>query len=154
MGDYITSIIVAAILCAIIKGLIGEKSATGKISGLLCSVLMAITLIAPFKDVKFYNIPSYFNSLTDSADKYVLEGTSAAEKSIADIIKVQTEAYILDKADRMGLDISVEVELDERNSNVPDRVTVKGKLSPYAKEVFSNFLQDELGIAKEKQQWT
>ena len=153
MREYILSVISVAILCAVIKGLIGEKSSTSKIAGLLCSVLMAITLITPLKDIKFYNIPSYLNSLSENADKYIYEGISMAEKSMADIIKVQTEAYILDKADRMGLDISVEVELDGNNSNVPDRVTVKGKLSPYAKEVFSNFLQDELGIAKEKQQW-
>ena len=153
MREYILSVIAAAILCAVIKGLIGEASATGKIAGLLCSILMAVTLITPLKDIKFYNVSSYLNSLSENADQYIHEGTSMAEKSIRDIIKKETEAYILDKADRMGLDISVEVELDDSNSNVPDRVTVKGKFSPYAKEVFSNFLQDELGIAKEKQQW-
>lgn len=152
MREYILSIIVTAILCAMIKGLIGEKSTTSKIVNMLCGILMAVTLIAPLKDIKFYNIPSYINSLTVDADKYIQEGSSKAEKSVLVIITEQTEAYILDKADRMGLDISVEVELND-NSNVPDRVTVTGKLSPYAKEVFSNFLQDELGIAKEKQQW-
>ena len=147
------SIIVAAILCAVIKGFVGEKTATGKIANLLCSVLMAITMIAPLKDINFYNIPSFFNTLSSDADEFIQDGESMAEKSLTDIIKAQTEAYILDKADRMGLDISVEVELDDKNSNAPDRVTVKGKLSPYAKEVLSSFLQDDLGIAKEKQQW-
>ena len=153
MKAYILSIIATAILCAIIKAFIGEKSATGKIAGLLCGIVMAITVVKPLKDIKFYNIPSYLHSISADADRYIQDGTNAAEKSVAGIIKAQTEAYILDKADRMGLDISVEVELDGKNGSVPVGVIITGKLSPYAKEVLGSYLQDDLGIAKEKQQW-
>ena len=154
MKEYILSIISAAILCAVIKGMVGEKSTNGKIVGLLCGVLMAITLITPLKDVRFYNITAFLNEIKTDSEKYIQDGQSAAGKSMADIIKAQTEAYILDKAEQMGLSITVEVVLDEKSENVPDRVTVKGQLSPYAKEVLSNFLQNELGIAKEKQKWS
>ena len=153
MKEYILSVIATAILCAIIKSFVGEKSATAKIVGLLCGIAIAITVVKPLKDIKFHNIPSFLHSISADADKYIQEGTNAAEKSLAGIIKSQTEAYILDKADRMGLDISVEVELDDKSGNAPVGVRIVGKISPYAKEVLSSFLQDDLGIAKEKQQW-
>jgi len=153
MKNYILSIIAAAIISAIVKSLVGKKTATAKVIELLCGIMMAITVIQPIKDINFYNIPSYFDSLTADAKEYVQQGALMAEKSVEDIIKSQTEAYILDKADRLGLCISVEVGLDDKNCNIPDRVTVVGNISPYAKEVLSDFLQNDLGIAKEKQQW-
>lgn len=153
MRAYILSIIATAIISAIIKTLVGKKSTTGKIAGLLCGIAIAIAVIKPLRDIKFYNIPSYLHSISLDADKYIQAGTDAAEKSVANSIKSQTEAYILDKAARMGLDISVEVELDGNCGNVPVGVMITGKLSPYAKEVLSSFLQNDLGIAKEKQQW-
>ena len=153
MREYVLSIIAAALLSTVVKALIGEKNVTGKIAALLCSVLVAVTLIAPLKNIRFQNITSYLSELNSDADNYIRQGVSAADKSIADIIKSQAEAYILDKADQMGLCITVEVELDETNDNIPDRVTIQGNVSPYTKEVFSNFLQEELGIEKGKQQW-
>ena len=153
MKAYIMSVIATAILCAIIKAFVGEKSATGKIISLLCGTVIAIAVVKPIDDIKFYNIPSYLHTLSADADRYIQDGANAAEKSISNIIKTQTEAYILDKAVRMGLDISVEVELDDQSGNVPVGVRITGKLSPYAKEVLSSYIQDDLGIAKEMQRW-
>ena len=58
----------------------------------------------------------------------------------------------MDKADRMGLEISLEVELDDNNS-VPSGACISGDLSPYAKKVLGEYIEDSLGIAKENQKW-
>jgi len=60
----------------------------------------------------------------------------------------------LDKANRMGLQISVEVELDDKRGNIPCGVTVTGKLSPYARTALGAYMEETLGIAKEKQKWS
>jgi len=153
MKNYIFSIITAAIVCGIVKGFLSEKTTIGRIGGMLCGIYMVITIIAPLKDISFSGIGSYLNGLTTDADAYVQEGKHAAEIQMRDIIKTQTEAYILDKANRMGLEISVEVELDVNNSSVPCGTVVNGAISPYAKEVLSSYIEDNLGISKEKQRW-
>lgn len=153
MKAYILSMIAAAVLSAIVKAFVDNKTATGKLIGLLCGVVLVISIVNPMVNIKFYNLSAYFRSISADAEGYIRDGTDAAEKSVADIIKSRTEAYILDKADQMGLDISVEVELDGNNGHIPAGVIIKGKVSPYAREIMRDFLQDDLGIAKENQQW-
>ena len=129
-----------------------EKGAVGRIAGLLCRILIVVTILVPLSDIQFSNIPNYLENISGDAGVYVEEGKLAAEKQTMDIIKEQTEAYILDKANRMDLEISVEVELDD-HGNVPCSVVVVGNCSPYAKEVLGAYIEDNLGISKENQKW-
>ena len=152
--SYILSVVGAAIIGAVVKGLINEKNATGQIIKLLCGILMTITVIAPIAKISFDNITEYFSTITDSGNLYVDNGKTLARDSMSAIIKNQTEAYILDKADRMGLDIVVEVELDADNNTFPCGITIHGSVSPYAKEEMGSYIEENLGIAKEYQKWT
>ncbi len=154
MKHYVIAIVSAAIICAVGRSLINEKSTAGQLVRLLTGILMSVTLVAPIVNISFENIVSYMDGLAIEADSYITKGTSVAQESIDGIIISQTEAYILDKADRMGVRISVEVELDEDNDSVPCGVTVKGMVSPYAKEVISKYIEDTLGITRENQKWT
>lgn len=153
MKTYILSIVAAAIVCAVTRSLLNEKSAAGQIVRLLGGLLMTITVIAPLADITFEHITDYFDDLSIETDGYVESGETAAQESMKGIIKSQTEAYILDKANSMGLEIAVEVVLDDSNNSVPCGVKIIGALSPYAKEVMGTYMEDTLGIAKENQQW-
>ena len=151
---YVLSVVAAAILCTIVQVLLGKKSAVGRIAHLLSGILMAITVIAPLGQITFQGISEYWDDLSYDAQKYVTDGTSVAENQMREIIKARTEAYILDKANRMGLQIAVEVELDGYNGNIPCAVVIDGTASPYAKEQLSSYIEEALGIAKENQKWT
>ena len=54
-----------------------------------------------------------------------------ARDSMADIIKEETEAYILDKAADLHANLRVEVAVGE--DNLPAAVTISGEASPYAR---------------------
>ena len=154
MRDYILSIVIAGIVCGITNSLLNEKTANGKILKMLTGILMCITVFAPLARISFSHIGNYFDDLSLEADKYITIGTSDAENDISAIIKSQTEAYILDKAKSMGLDITVEVELDDHNNSVPCGVTINGPVSPYVKEVMTDYIENQLGITTENQRWT
>ena len=154
MNNYILRVICAGILCAIAGNLINGKSTPAQLIRLLCGLLMLITVISPLGNLTFQGISDYWSGLTVDASQYTAQGESMAQDSISGIIKPQLEAYILDKASRMGLEIAVEVELDAGNHSLPCGVHITGKLSPYAKEVLSSYITETLGIAKENQQWT
>lgn len=151
--EYILRIVVAAIVCAIAKGLLKEKTATGKTVNLVSGLLMAITIIAPLANISFQNIANYYEDITADAGYYVDDGKTYAKENTARIIKSQTEAYILDKAKNLDLQIAVEVELDDSNNSVPCGVVISGAVSPYAKGVLGAYMQEQLGIPKENQQW-
>lgn len=153
ISDYILRIIAAAIVCCVIKSLIKEKTATGRMVNLLCGILMTITLLSPIKDISFQSITSFYNNISLDASQYVNDGKMAARESVANIIKSQTETYILDKAKSLGLQIAVEVELDDSNNSVPCGALITGTASPYAKGVLETYIQEQLGIPKENQRW-
>ena len=153
MKEYILSIVAAAVICAITKVFLNNKTAIGRIAGLISGILMTVTVVAPLGNITFSGITAYLDGLSSDAREYVAEGMSIAESETVNIIKSQTGAYILDKANRMGLEISVEVELDGHNGNIPCGVTVTGNVSPYAREQLGSYMEDTLGIAKENQKW-
>lgn len=146
-------IVAAAIVCAVARSLLGDKTTTGRVVTLVSGVLMAVTVISPLANITFTGISDFWDELSDDANKYVLEGTAMAEKQEVDIIKSQSEAYILDKANRMGLQIAVEVELDGQNGNIPCGVVIKGNISPYGQMQLESYIEQNLGIAKENQTW-
>ena len=153
MKEYILGIAVAGMTCSIAGSLVSNKTAIGKILRLLTGVLMVVTIFSPVVNISFDHIGDYLDGLASQGDYYAANGKTVAEESMSVIIKQQIEAYILDKADRMGLDIAVEVALDDHNNSVPCGVTITGNLSPYAKAVIGSYIEDKLGIAKEQQKW-
>lgn len=153
MKDYILGIMVTGVVCGIVGGLVSNKTATGQILRLLTGILMVIAIISPVVNISFTHITDYIDDLAAQGDYYANQGKTTAEESMSAIIKEQIEAYILDKADRMSLDIAVEVALDEGNNSVPCGVIITGNLSPYAKGILGSYIEETLGIAKEHQQW-
>ena len=151
--SYILSIVAVAVICAIIKTLLTDKTTIGMIAKLLCGIFMTTTIIAPVTQIRFYSITDYFEDLSTASDIYVKAGKAAADDHVSGIIKSQVEAYILDKANHLGLNISLEVELDDSNYKVPCGVKIQGTVPPYAKEVMSAYMEDSLGIARENQLW-
>lgn len=152
MKNYVMSIVIAGIVCSIAKAMLSKNTATGKLVGILTGVLMCVTILTPLTRISFDHITDYFDTLSMDADYYTQSGKTAMQTDIETIIKSQTEAYILDKAKSMGLEVAVEVELDDNNS-VPCGVTITGAISPYAKRVMEVYIEETIGISKENQQW-
>ena len=76
------------------------------------------------------------------------------KEAIAAGIKSRTQAYILDKAMALELQLQVEVVLSEDEIPVPEEVRLAGKASPYAKARLQQIIKEDLGIDKEHLIWT
>jgi hypothetical protein len=72
---------------------------------------------------------------------------------MAERIIQQTQAYILDKARSLDAELTVEVFLGDGTIPVPIGVRLEGNISPYARKLLSQMLQDDLGIPAEEQIW-
>ena len=83
----------------------------------------------------------------------IASGQQMAREQETQIISRQTQSYILDKAQALGAMIEAEVGLSDERPFVPVSVTIKGNLSPYARQVLENIIQNDLGIRKEDQLW-
>ena len=150
---YLLSIACAAIICTIASAIVGKKGANASIVRLISGVIMLLTLISPLVKVRILDFTDYATDISNQADAVVAQGENSALSELSAIIKAQTEAYILDKAVSLKLDIKVEVTLDGGKPPMPNAVKLSGSASPYAKEMLSNFIANDLAIPKEAQQW-
>lgn len=96
-------------------------------------------------------MPDFSLRYMDDAEDAAAMGENLARDSMADIIKEETEAYILDKAADLHANLRVEVAVGE--DNLPAAVTIFGEASPYARRQIQAMIANDLGISKENQKW-
>lgn len=151
--QYLLCVCAAAILCGIANGIIEKKGSYSSVLKLITGLILALTVISPLVKIQWADVTQYVEGMTSDADDAVADGEAMAYEAEAAIIKSQTEAYILDKAASMGLNIEVEVTLSSSDPPLPCAVSVKGSVSPYSKALLSQYISEELGISEENQQW-
>lgn len=147
--QYIISVVAAALLCGIVTGLMPPGRAS-QIIRMVCGLFLAYTVLSGLTGLDI-QVPDWGALTTSDARLAAALGESLGQDALAQGIKEQTEAYILDKATALGLSLEVEVFLDE--SQVPQSVTLSGQVSPYERQQLQSTIALDLGIAKENQQW-
>jgi hypothetical protein len=147
---YLLSVTAVSILCGIFSTITERKTAVSSILKLLMGVILALTTIKPFVNLKISQIQWYIDELSSDVNSAVSYGTEMSVIAMEEIIKAETEAYILDKVSALGLDLEINVTLDEL---IPVQVQLSGPISPNLKMNLSTWITDNLGISKEAQYW-
>lgn len=150
LRQYIISVVAAALLCSIVTALM-PPGRTGQIMRMVCGLFLAYTVLHGVTGLNL-QMPDWVDLTATDARQAAALGESLGEDAMAQVIKAQTEAYILDKAAASGLALEVEIALDE--SGVPRSVIISGQASPYERQQLQTTIARELGIAKENQRWT
>ena len=151
---YLLSLVAAALIIAVVQAIIPSKSTTGAATQLLTGLFMVITLFVPLKSVNI----SGFRDLLPEIQAYSKEYTEAGEDyytdAVGQVITEQTRAYICDKATQLGVTAEVEVTLSADSLHIPWSVHIKAVASPYAKSALAQYIEDTIGIPKERQTWS
>lgn len=153
LREYLLSVTAAAFLCAIAKHIVGEKGSAGKLIPVITGLFLCITVISPVIHIRLGDIEEYFDDFNLEAGAYSSDGHEIAHEEMKKIIKEQTEAYILDEAERLGTQITVDIQLSDDDSLIPCAVQIQGSTSPYQKQRMSKYISDYLGIPQENQIW-
>ena len=151
--QYVISVVTASIICAIIHAFALKKNAGTSIIKLLCGIFFAITVIAPLKEFKLDDIANKIDVLYSDAQEYTNEGILSAAVERKAIIKKQTEAYVINKAESIGLDIQVSIQISTQDVPIPEKIEITGSASPYKREKLNNFISQDIGILKENITW-
>lgn len=151
--EYIFSVASAAVICGILNPLMEKKGSAGSLGKLFCGVFLAITLIRPFTDISFGALTDWLDESNAEASAVVMDGEQTLNDSMREVIKNKCEAYILDKAASLGVDVQAEVGLDPEKPYAPVSVIVVGSVAPYKKAALEDILTQDLGIPKEQIQW-
>ena len=150
--EYLLGVIAAAILCSVISQFAAKDGLLSAGIKLICGVFMVVALVSPIIKIRidptriFSDVSLEANGITETA-------ANASRESVSAIIKEQTQAYILDKANSQGANLSVEVMLSDEEIPKPIRVKITGNVSPYSKRILTQTIENDLGIAAEAQIW-
>ena len=153
MRSYVISVVAAALIVAIITGLLHQKDISAVLVKMIGGLFLAFTVIRPLISLDIGNIGAYIAAFSVDGEAAAEEGENIARDAYRSYIKSETEAYILDKADAYGAALSVEVTLDDGDTPVPVGVRIEGSVSPYAKVCLCQMMEEDLGILEENQLW-
>ena len=153
LRQYLIAVTAAAILCSIVKSITNEKTVTGAVLHLMAGIIMTVTVLSPVVQLDLSDIPALSDDFLTQADAAAAVGEEMAAAEINAIISEQTQAYILDKAAAFGAALQVEVCMANDGSYRPESVVLQGSISPYAKARLQSIIEEDIQIAKEKQQW-
>ena len=150
--SYLLSVTAAAVICSAVLALTSKKDTTSTMIRLLTGIFMTYTILNPLIDIKPWKLEYISDGIVEDAENLIFQGKKIASKEVSEHIKTTLEAYILDKASSMQVELNAEISYDH-NNGVINGVILKGNVSPYAKEILASYITDELGISREDQIW-
>lgn len=150
--EYIYAIVCASVICGIFIGFSPNKGVTSIYITQLVGIVMVTVLICPLRSIDIQKIPELLTDYKQDAQMAADIGQRSANSKQREIISQQICAYILDKATSLGLDITVEISLDEE-MGCPWEVRLEGSVSPYAKQRLGNIIAQELAVPEERLIW-
>lgn len=150
--SYILSVTAAAVLCAMVSTLAGKSGNLSALVKLMSGVVLACVVISPVAKISAIDLSRYLDGLNLDAMAAVEAGTDYTKTQTSGLITEALEAYILDKAEELSLDISVELTLDDETM-LPSAVRIAGDASPHARSVLEQTLGDDLEIPLEAVTW-
>lgn len=147
--QYILSFISVTLLCHIVSRII-DSCAVKKSIKLLSGILILTSISVPLGDFHLESI-NLEDSIIADGDRISAYGVELSKKAKKDLIINECEAYILKKAESLGLDIAVDVNIDQ--TLIPVSVNIQGNASPHVQKTLSDIIENDLGILKENQVW-
>ena len=150
---YVISIIAASLISAAAIGITNKMELVGMITKLLTGLFLAVTILSPICRYSSFNILQYYRNVALDTDEIISQGQEFLDSERAQFIKERTEAYILSKADSMGVALDVDIILSDVSPNIPIGITIDGEVSPYVKQKLQKIITEDLGIQEASQVW-
>ena len=151
---YLLSVAAASLLTSLLPALL-PKGKIQKVESFIGSLVLILTILSPVVKLNASSIrkamESYQIDLQDTQRGIEKKSRGVLEE----LISQRCEEYIWDKAAQMGLQLEIEITVGE-NSDIPVPVSASmvGVCSQEDQAVLSKILEEELGIPRNKQEWS
>ena len=150
LREWLTSIVVVTLLLSVAQTLVPEGSIR-RVASFVGGLILLAALLRPVLGADLERLRLVMDDYEQALQEAREELASSGETELTERIEERTAAYISDKADALGLEVSVRVKAAAGPDGVslPDRVELTG---PYSREL-ADFMARELGIPAERQVW-
>ena len=150
LREWLTSIVVVTLLLSVAQVLVPEGSIR-RVASFVGGLILLAALLRPVLGADLerlrLDLDGYEQELQNAREEF----SSAGDTELAERIAERTAAYISDKAEALGLEVTARVETDLGADGVPvpSGVEVTGTRS----EELASYMEKELGIPRERQVW-
>lgn len=150
---YLLSIVATGLLLSVVMSVV-PKGSVRRIAVMVGGLLMVLAILSPLVEIDHDHI-------SQAISKYLIEtetiqsGIEIESRALlSQVITEKCETYILDKACSMGIQVQVEIFLDDTAKYpYPDFVVIRGSWTPSEKSFLCKSISEELGIPEEQQEW-
>ena len=147
--SWLTSIAAVTLMLTVVQTLVPEGTLR-KISGFTGGLLLLAALLQPVLKTDLGRLRLDFSDYEAAIEERAAELDAGGKEELAAIIAGRTAAYISDKADALGLTVTVRVETElEAGTPIPASAELRG---PYSQGL-ADWIAEELGIPAERQVW-
>lgn len=148
--QYVLSLTAAALLGGMLLSCVPEGS-TRKVLRLVCGILLTVTALKPLGQMRLPDLDALTGEYRHQAETAAAMGQEMARVETQEGIRKALEAYILDKAAELGMDVTPEIFLDE--SGIPVSIRLEGEISSEIRQKMQTIITNDLGIPGEAQKW-
>ena len=150
LREWLTSIVVVTLLLSVAQTLVPEGSVR-RVASFIGGLILLAALLRPVLGADLERLRLDLDGYEQALQEAREELASSGETELTERIEERTAAYISDKADALGLEVTVRVETDLGDDGVPvpSAAEVTG---PWSEELAS-YMEKELGIPRERQVW-
>lgn len=153
MKSYLIRLTAVSILGAILRRLAPE-SGGGKTVRIGAGMLILLTAMAPLGEIDLVEAAESIVKKNYGDVLTTVPVDRTANTLMEQLITDNAEAYILDKAQALGAALTVSVTTSSSSGYpVPWSVRLSGSCSESQQEQLKKWLDEELGIPEERQEW-
>lgn len=151
--SYLVALTAAALFAALLQPLI-PKGTAGRAARLCCGLVIVLSALTPVLRLSSRDIAAWFTRMELAQDE-ALSGIAVQNKHLkADIISSRVQAYVLDKAQALGLEIEAEVHMNESGTlPYPDGIRIHGTLTAAQKQLLQRYIAESFGIPEDRQEY-
>ena len=150
---YLLSIVAASLIVSLIS-VYPQKKSFQRVIILFGGLFLLLTLLRPVLSFRFGDLRSYLAQF-EADESLISDAVEEGQNESARLITEQTQEYILDKAEELGMSLSAEVSLAALSDSYqyPYSVTLHGHWTQEQKQTLAMYISQTLGIPEERQIW-
>ena len=154
LHEWIYALTAASAVTAIAKQLTMDANVK-KVTELVCGVMLVAVLISPLLQADISSLALSLSEYRHTAAAVTQDVEALENRFVRQYIEEQCAEYILREAHTLGVEeLRVTVKTKWRDENwIPYESFCKGALNPTERDRLSVYMESELGIPRERQNW-
>ena len=148
--EWLSAVVAVAMLLTVAQTLMPEGTVR-KIASFTGGLILLVALLQPVLGADLSRLDLDLDAYAAAIQERQAELEAAGSTELTERIETQTAAYISDKADALGLTVTVRVETRPGEGGVP--VPWSAEVTGPRSEALAAYMEQKLGIPRGRQIW-